>query len=104
MIVLISLAIGRRFTLPVSRDQFSPEIWNSNRFVRMRPSAGTVATHKHPIQAAMLAGIVIEAGFMQGGAIIDDQQVALLILVRIAKLRLRDLIGQILQKILGFFG
>jgi hypothetical protein len=30
-----------------------------------RRSAGTVATHKHPIQAAMLAVIVIEAGFMQ---------------------------------------
>src|ERR1041384_2461804 len=104
MIVLISLAIGRRFILPVSRDQFSPEIWNSNRFVRMRPSAGTVATHKHPIQAAMLAVIVIEAGFMQRGAVIDDQQVALLIFMRIAKLWLRDLIGQILQKLLRFFG
>ena len=31
----------------------------------------------------MLAVIVIEAGFMQRGAIIDDQQVALFILVRI---------------------
>ena len=51
----------------------------------------------------MLAVIVIEAGFMQGGAIIDDQQVAFLILMRIAKLPLRDLIGQILQKILGFY-
>ena len=30
----------------------------------------------------MLAVIVIEAGFMQRGAIIDDQQVALFILVR----------------------
>jgi hypothetical protein len=28
-------------------------------------SAGTVATHQHPIQAAMLAVIVIESGFMQ---------------------------------------
>ncbi len=52
----------------------------------------------------MLAVIVIEAGFIQGGAIIDDQQVTLLIFVRIAKLWPRDLIGQILQKILGFFG
>jgi hypothetical protein len=69
----------------------------------MRRSAGAVATHKHPIQAAMLAVIVIEAGFMQRGTIIDDQQVAFLILMRIAKLRLRDPIGQILQKILGFF-
>src|SRR5215469_4276103 len=69
-----------------------------------RRSAGTVAAHKHPVQAAVLAVIVIEARFMQRGAIIDDQQVTLLILVRIAKLRLRDLIGQILQKILGFFG
>jgi len=52
----------------------------------------------------MLAVIVIEAGFMQRRAIIDDQQIALFILMRIAKLWLRDLIGQILQKILGFFG
>jgi hypothetical protein len=34
-----------------------------------RRSAGTVATHKNPVQAAMLAVIVIEAGFMQRGAI-----------------------------------
>ena len=46
----------------------------------------------------MLAVIVIEAGFMQRGAIVDDQQVALLIFVRIAKLWLGDLIGQILKK------
>ena len=52
----------------------------------------------------MLAVIVIEARLMQRGAIIDDQQVALLVLVRITKLRLRDLIGQVLQEILGFFG
>ena len=70
----------------------------------MRRSAGTVATRKHSIKAAMLAVIVIKAGFMQRGAVIDDQQVALLILVRIAKLRLRDLIGQIQQKTLGLFG
>src|SRR4051812_46437349 len=37
-----------------------------------RRSEGTVATHKHPIQAAMLAVIVIEARLMQRGAIIDD--------------------------------
>jgi hypothetical protein len=54
----------------IPRDQLSREIRNSRRFVRMRPlvrgrSTGTVATHKHPIQAAMLAVIVIEAGFMQ---------------------------------------
>ena len=47
----------------------------------------------------MLAVIVIEAGFMQRGAVIDDQQVALFIFVRIAKLWLRDPVGQILQKI-----
>jgi hypothetical protein len=69
-----------------------------------RRSTGTVAAHKHPIQTAMLAVIVIEAGLMQGGAIVDDQEVALLILVRVTKLRLRDLICQVLQKILGFFG
>src|SRR5262249_25110444 len=69
-----------------------------------RLSVGTVATHKHSIQAAMLAVIVIKSGFMQGGAIIDDQQIALLVLVCIAKLRLRDLVGQILQKILGLLG
>src|ERR1051326_9613213 len=98
MIVLISLAIGRRFILP--------EIWSSRRFrgASARRSAGTVAAHKHPIQTAMWAVIVIEAGFMQRGAIIDDQQVALLILVRIAKLRLGDPIGQFLQEMLGFFG
>ena len=28
-------------------------------------SARTVATHKHPVEAAMLAVIVIEAGFVQ---------------------------------------
>ena len=52
----------------------------------------------------MLIVIVVEAGLMQGSAVIDDQQIALFLLVRIAKLRLRDLIGQVLQKILGFFG
>src|SRR5262249_12385693 len=67
-------------------------------------SVGTVATHQHPIQAAMLAVIVVESGFMQRGAVIDDQQIALFILVRIAKLWLRDLVGQVLQEILGFFG
>ena len=34
----------------------------------------------------MLAVIVVEAGLMQRGAVIDDQQIALLVLVRIAKL------------------
>ena len=29
------------------------------------PSVGAVATHQHPIQAAMLAVIVVEAGFVQ---------------------------------------
>ena len=67
-------------------------------------SVGTVATHQHPIQAAMLAVIVVEPGFVQRGTVIDNQQIALLVLVRIAKLRLRDLVGQILQKILGVFG
>src|SRR5262249_49380658 len=38
-----------------------------------RRSAGTIAAHEHPIQAAMLAVIIIEAGLMQRGAIIDDQ-------------------------------
>ena len=33
----------------------------------------------------------------------EDQQITRLILVRIAKLWLRDLVSQILQKILGFF-
>src|SRR5690242_17869655 len=44
-----------------------------------RRSEGAVAAHEHPVQAAMLAVIVIEAGFVQRGAVIDDQQVALLV-------------------------
>jgi hypothetical protein len=76
-VLLDHLALGRRL----------------GGFDKAARSAGTVAAHQHPIQAAMLAVIVIEAGFMQRGAVIDDQQVTLLILVRIAKLRLRDLIG-----------
>jgi hypothetical protein len=64
-----------------------PSLWWTGLLFACSPSArrsaGTVATHKHPVQAAMLAVIVIEAGFMQRGAIIDDQQVALFILVRI---------------------
>ncbi len=49
----------------------------------------------------MLAVIVTKASFVQWGAVVDDQQVALLVFVRIAKLRLRDLVSRILQKILG---
>jgi hypothetical protein len=55
--------------------------------VRVQPQCAALSRDgrhaQHPVQAAMLAVIVIEAGFMQRGAIIDDQQVALFILVRI---------------------
>ena len=47
--------------------------------------------------------IVVEVGFMQRGAVVDDQQVAPFVPMRIAELRLRDPVGQILQKILSFF-
>ena len=45
------------------KPETEPASFASSRSARR--STGTVATHKHPIQAAMLAVIVIEAGFMQ---------------------------------------
>jgi hypothetical protein len=63
------LQVNERSPCRYLRYRFLPEIPGNQRLVRMRPrarrSAGTVATHKHPIQAAVLAVIVIEAGFMQ---------------------------------------
>ena len=34
LIVLVSMAIGRPFTLQYAREQVAPEFWNSPEFVR----------------------------------------------------------------------
>ena len=39
--------------------------WVSRLAASWRLSVGAVAAHQHPVQAAMLAVIVVEAGLMQ---------------------------------------
>ena len=54
-----------------SMAEFEDQVWWFAKTVMQASAAarslsvGTVAPHQHPIQAAMLAVIVIEAGFMQ---------------------------------------
>ena len=61
-----------------------------------------VTAHQHAIQSTLLGVIKVMAGFVQGCAVVNDQQVAFLIFVRIAEVRLRHPVGQVLQEILCF--
>ena len=59
-----------RATLPINQSSgmVRQVVWTSKDFLTLaatiRLSVRTVATHQHPIQAAMLAVIVIESGLM----------------------------------------
>ncbi|MFT5510186.1 MAG: hypothetical protein ACI89J_003278, partial [Hyphomicrobiaceae bacterium] len=59
---------------------------------RSRLLVWPVATHQHAIQSTLLAVIKVRARFMQRRAVIDNQQVALLILMRVTELRLSNLV------------
>ena len=58
-----------------------------------------IAAHKHAIETPVLVRIRCEAGFVKRRTVVDDQQVARLILVSVAKLRLGDLVREMLQEI-----
>src|SRR5262245_64939847 len=59
--------------------------------LRMQLNGGSVraiAAHKHAIETPVMVRVRCEAGFVKRRTVVDDQQVARLILMSVAKLRL----------------